>query len=421
VLIAADSPLTDRRFRRLFGAQVVALLGSGLTTVALSLLAYDLAGDDAGVVLGAALALKMVAYVLVAPTVAGLLDRVPRRRLLVGLDLARAGVAFTLPWVGEVWQALVLIFVLSACSAGFTPTFQATIPDLLDDEQRYTRALSLSRLAYELENLLSPALAAVALLVLSYSSLFAVNGVAFVGSALLVASVVLPARTPAAVGAASAWGRITFGVRRYVRVPRLRALLALDVAVACASAMVIVNTVVVVHERLGRTAEADVALVLAASGLGAMVVALALPRVLERTGDRPVMLAGGLALAASLVGMALAGDLVVVLVAWLVVGAALALVETPSGRVVHRSERDGDGPALFAAQFSLSHACWLVAYPLAGGAGALLGTTTVGLVLAAIALGAALVARRLWTTDRTTPQFTRAMAATSTGRPIDGD
>lgn len=396
---ATSSPLADRRFRRLFSAQVIALLGSGLTTVALSLLAYDLAEENAGVVLGAALALKMVAYVLVAPAVAGLLDRVPRRRLLVGLDLVRAAVAFSLPWIGEVWQALLLVFLLSACSAGFTPTFQATIPDLLADEERYTRALSLSRLAYELENLLSPSLAALALLLVSYSALFALNGAAFIASALLVASVTLPARRPSPARAASRWSRTTFGVRRYLQVPRLRALLALDVAVAGASAMVIVNTVVVVHERLGRTDSSDVALVLAASGLGAMTVALALPRILTRSDDRRVMLGGGVALAVALAGTALADALVTVLAVWLVTGAALALVETPSGRLVHRSERDGDGPALFAAQFSLSHACWLLAYPVAGGLGALIGLTATGLVLAVIALLAALLARRLWTDD----------------------
>ncbi|MFC7614129.1 hypothetical protein ACFQV2_11805 [Actinokineospora soli] len=37
-------PLADRTYRRLFTAQVIALLGTGLTTIALGLLAYDLAG-----------------------------------------------------------------------------------------------------------------------------------------------------------------------------------------------------------------------------------------------------------------------------------------------------------------------------------------------------------------------------------------
>lgn len=50
--------LRHRAFRHLFLAQVVALLGTGLATVALALLAYDLAGDRAGEVLGTALAIK---------------------------------------------------------------------------------------------------------------------------------------------------------------------------------------------------------------------------------------------------------------------------------------------------------------------------------------------------------------------------
>ena len=53
------SPLADRAYRRLFTAQVVALVGTGLSSVALALLAYDLAGGDAGVVLGTALAVKI--------------------------------------------------------------------------------------------------------------------------------------------------------------------------------------------------------------------------------------------------------------------------------------------------------------------------------------------------------------------------
>ena len=80
-------------------------------------------------------------------------------------DLVRAVIALTLPFVDQVWQVYVLIFVLQSASAAFTPTFQATIPDILPDERDYTRALSLSRLAYDLENLLSPTLAALLLTV----------------------------------------------------------------------------------------------------------------------------------------------------------------------------------------------------------------------------------------------------------------
>lgn len=123
--------LRHRRFRRLFTAQVVALVGTGLLTVALGLLAYDVAGSHAGAVLGTALAIKMVAYVFVAPVIAAVADRVPRRTLLVSADAVRAAIAVTLPFVTEVWQIYLLIFVLQAASATFTPAFQAVIPAVL--------------------------------------------------------------------------------------------------------------------------------------------------------------------------------------------------------------------------------------------------------------------------------------------------
>ncbi|MEQ9642270.1 MAG: MFS transporter [Alphaproteobacteria bacterium] len=384
------SPLADATYRRLFAAQVVALAGTGLATVALALLAYDLAGGDAGRVLGTALALKMVAYVVVAPVVGGFAHRLPRRRLLVGLDLLRAAAVACLPIVSEIWQIYALIFVLSAGSAGFTPTFQATIPDILTDERRYTRALSLSRLAYDLENLLSPTLAALALLVVSYDAFFAANAVAFLVSAALV----LSSRLPAAKSQSRERGvlrNIGYGIAIYLKTPRLRGLLALSLAVASAGAMVIVNTVVYVRDRLG-AGETETALALAAAGAGSMVVALALPRLLDDWPDRPFMLAGGGLLGIGLlIGLAAPGW-GGLLALWLALGVGLSLVQTPAGRLLRRSARDADRPAVYAAQFALSHGCWLIAYPLAGW----LGLTTGFAVLAAIALAATGAAAALW-------------------------
>src|SRR5918994_6731222 len=183
--------LQNRTYRHLFVAQVIALAGTGLLTVALGLLAFELAGADAGAVLGTALAIKMVAYVGVAPVVGAFADRLPRRAFLVAMDLVRAAIALSLPFVTEVWQIYVLIFLLQSASAAFTPTFQATIPDVLAEEKDYTRALSLSRLAYDLENLISPALAAALLTVIGFHWLFGGTVIGFLLSAALVFSVKL--------------------------------------------------------------------------------------------------------------------------------------------------------------------------------------------------------------------------------------
>ena len=184
--------LGNRTYRHLLAAQVIALIGTGLATVALGLLAYDIAGKQAGAVLGTALAIKMIAYIGVAPIAGAFADRAPRKSFLVAMDLVRAAVALCLPFVTEVWQVYALIFALQSASAAFTPTFQATIPDVLPEERDYTRALSLSRLAYDMESLTSPALAAALLTIMSFHWLFSGTAIGFIASALLVVTSALP-------------------------------------------------------------------------------------------------------------------------------------------------------------------------------------------------------------------------------------
>ena len=93
--------LSNRNYRTLFAAQVIALVGTGLATVALGLLAWELAGGDAGQVMGTALAIKMLAYVILSPVAQAFADRVSRRTLLVTLNLIRAVVAAALPFVAD--------------------------------------------------------------------------------------------------------------------------------------------------------------------------------------------------------------------------------------------------------------------------------------------------------------------------------
>ncbi|ODT75055.1 MAG: MFS transporter [Pelagibacterium sp. SCN 64-44] len=385
--------LANRTYRHLFLAQVIALIGTGLATVALGLLAFELAGADAGAVLGTALAIKMVAYVGVAPIASAFAERLPRRAMLVGLDLVRAAVAVMLPFVTEIWQVFVLIFVLQSASAAFTPTFQATIPDVLPDEKDYTRALSLSRLAYDLESVASPLLAAALLTVISFNSLFAGTVIGFLASALLVVSVVLPSPKPAAPR--GIYDRTTRGIRIYLKTPRLRGLLALTFAVSAAGAMVIVNTVVIVQSSFGLDQQAT-AIALAAFGGGSMVAALALPRLLDRFADRPVMLFGAGLLAATMLTGSLVGGYGTLLALWFVIGIGYAATQTPTGRLIRRSSHPEDRPALFAAQFALSHATWLLSYPLAGWLGATAGMPTTFMVMAAIATCGVLAAIKLW-------------------------
>lgn len=385
--------LANRTYRHLFLAQVIALIGTGLATVALGLLAYDLAGVEAGAVLGTALAIKMIAYVGVAPVAAAFAERLPRRAMLVCLDLVRAAVALFLPFVTEVWQVYVLIFVLQSASAAFTPTFQATIPDVLPDEKQYTRALSLSRLAYDLESVASPMLAAALLTVIDFHGLFAGTVIGFLASAALVVSVLLP--SPKAAERRGIYDRTTRGLRIYLATPRLKGLLALNLAVSAAGSMVIVNTVVLVQAEFGLTQRAT-AIALAAFGGGSMIAALLLPRLLDKTPDRAAMISGATILVAGLFTGMFVPSFVWLLPLWLAIGLGYSLTQTPSGRLLRRSSHLEDRPALFAAQFALSHACWLITYPLAGWLGAEVGLPATFATLGVIAAAAIVIAARPW-------------------------
>ena len=393
-----DNPLSDRRYRRLFSAQVLSLVGTGAGTVALGLLAFQLAGADAGLVLGIAFALKMVAYVFLAPLAAGFFSRTDRKRLMVGLDLIRAVIVVLIPFVTEVWQVFVLVFALSAFSAGFTPTFQAVIPDVLEDEPTYTRALSLSRIAYELENLGSPLIAALLLTFTGFDSLFALNALTFLASALLIVRTAVPSKGGPEEGGRN-WKLTTAGLRLFRTRPALRGIAALNATVALAGSMVLVNTVVFVKEFLGGS-NVEMSLTLAASGAGATIAAVLVPRILDRLSERTVLIGGACLLPVGLGLGYLVGGVVALAAVWVLLGVGLSLIQTPIGRVLTRIATPEKRTSLFAAQFSISHGAWLVAYPLAGALGVALGVTGASAVLGLAAAGTVVAAIILWPRGR---------------------
>jgi hypothetical protein len=74
-------------------------------------------------------------------------------------------------------------------------------------------------------------------------------------------------------------------------------------------------------------------------------------------------------------------------------------VLTPAGRLIRHRTATPDLPAAFAAQFSLSHGCWLLTYPLAGWLAAGAGVPVTAGVLGVIALAAAGAATVMWPRD----------------------
>ncbi len=68
------------------------------------------------------------------------------------------------------------------------------------------------------------------------------------------------------------------------------------------------------------------------------------------------MLAGGVILGVGLLLGLTAPSFAATLPIWLLLGIGSSLIQTPSGRLFARSVEQGDRPAIYAAQFALSHA-----------------------------------------------------------------
>lgn len=388
--------LANHRFAALFSAQTISLVGSGMTTVALGILAYDLAGGNAAAVLGTALTLRIIAYVLFSPIAGVIADRIDRKRLLLGMDALRFGIIALMPWVTAVWQVYLLIFLLNLASAFHTPTYQSVIPDVVPGDRVYLNALSLSRVAYDLQNLASPALAAAMVAWLGYRMVFYVDAASFALSFLIVLFISIPSASRAKVP--KAWRDLPrdtlYGARILLRNSATRFLLFLNLAVALAGAAAIVDTVVYLKDVLHQPASM-LGIALAAIGVGSLLTSYLIPALTQKFGRRQIMLGGGLLLVLALLPGALKPALPFFMLLWFINGAGQALISVPGGVFLKEISSSEDRARIYAAYFSLSHAAWLIGYPLAGWLGTGIGIpwtlTVLGICTSLIVSAAMLV------------------------------
>ncbi len=279
----ATSLWRNRNYILLFSAQITSLLGSGVTTVGLALFAYQLTGgESATAVIGYALTLRILAFLLFSQPAGVLADRFNRKKILIAADLARFALLALFPFVTTVWQIYALIFAINAVTAFFTPTFEASIPEVAGEEH-YVKALSLSRVAVDVEAFAAPALAGLLVVLVGVRWVFWFDAFTYLVSALFVFAAVVPfvAKKQIPLSVSVFLKEITTGTRILLREPALRQALILSFAEATAGAAAIVATVVYVRDELGREASAFT-LVMAGLGIGSAVTALILGRITSR-------------------------------------------------------------------------------------------------------------------------------------------
>ena len=113
---------------------MISLGGDWFLFVAITGLILETTGDAIDV--GLAILAQEAAFFLASPVAGVLADRLDRRKLMIGCDLARVAIcaAFLLVGPDTVWLAYPLLAVLSVFSAPFEPASSAAIPNLVDPD-----------------------------------------------------------------------------------------------------------------------------------------------------------------------------------------------------------------------------------------------------------------------------------------------
>ena len=382
-------------FRTLFTAQIIALIGTGLTTIGLALLAFELAGNEASIVLGTALAIKMVAYVFISPAITGLIRHKHQKQYLILFDFLRAIFVMLLFFVSSIWQIYVLIFFLQAFSAGFTPIYQSVISDILRDDRLFIKGASLSRIAYNLENIFSPTFAILLLTFINYSSFFITNTICFFLSAVLILITNFPRANTQKIEMNPIWQRAISGIALFLNNRNLLAVLSLNMVIATSGAMILVNSVTIIQGFFGLS-ENKLAIAMLCYGTGAMLSAFVVFIKSGNSDYKRIMLMGAFLTSLTSLSSIFIQSYEALLLSWSCFGFLSSFILVPIGQILREETNVNDRTAIFGAQFSLSHACWLISYPLIGYLLVFGGLKISFLIIAILVLITTSVAWYLW-------------------------
>ena len=217
--------LRERNFARYLGAITVSHLGGGMATIALAFAVLDFGSPtDLGIVL-LSREIPMIVFLLLGGVFA---DRLPRRTILVGTDLVKAGaqvVTAILLFSGtaHVWNVALLQVAFGVANAFSRPVGIGLIKETVSDGQ-LQQANALAQLSRSALSIVSPAVGALIVTFGSPAIAIAVDAVTFFVSALLIASMRL-AGTVRAVGS-SVVADLRAGWREFISRPWVVAIIA---------------------------------------------------------------------------------------------------------------------------------------------------------------------------------------------------
>ena len=334
VRLAANGP-----FSAMWLAQVISSLGDRIHQIALVFLVAHATGSSP-VALGFVFAAMTVPVFLVGPVAGALVDRWDRKWTMVGSDLVRAGLVFSIPALVQIHVALVvvLVFLVAGVSTFFRPARTAALPQVVPEADLLT-ANSAMWVADTFSDLAGYGLGGlfVALLGPALSLAFWVDSASYLVSAALVAAVAIP---PIARAGARASGAVGPSLRadmvegwRFLRSETV--LFATTVQAAIAEfgmgALTALSPLLVAALALGgMDAPTAYGLFDMSIGLGLLAGGVVIGAVAGRVRNGWAIVAGFVVLGLAMTALAFAGSLPPVLALAAIVGVANVMFVIPS-------------------------------------------------------------------------------------------
>jgi MFS family permease len=283
-------------FRRLWSAQLGSQLGESIALVAMPLLVYGLTGSAE--LLSLIFILQLLPRVMLAPIAGMLADSLDRRRIILGADLARAGLVALLPFTNSAWQIALLAMLVAVGHALARPAELAAVPMVVPPGQ-LVPALSVSQVAASIVRIVGPALAAGVIAATGPRPAFGVQSLCFLISAGCIFGVVLPPveRAQKTTRLAAVRREIADGLRVVRDHPVVRGITPVEMLWQLVTAALVIGILLFVEEtlRLDEDAAAVFSLLTATFAAGTALGALVARLVEKRIGRMLLMAIGYLA------------------------------------------------------------------------------------------------------------------------------
>ncbi len=233
------SLLKDRTYIRYWLAVVVSFLGDGITRTAVIFLVATLTDDPFAV--GLAIFAQMLPSAVLGVFIGPLLDRWPKRWLMVCADLYRMVLVLLMMGAQHSPSVLIGLVVLQGIgTAFFEPARIASVPQLVG-EQRIPQAVALFQATVSTINLAAPSAAGLLLAWNSTSAIFLLDAASYLVSAGLLISLVTLESSEGKTAAEPYLTALTNGVRSMYSLPAIRFLLLLLMPVMFAGGMFLTN------------------------------------------------------------------------------------------------------------------------------------------------------------------------------------